>query len=53
LAVTFEEGTWSAWLYVGFLRFVELSLMDIAVAWAQAAPAQRQTVQTLLFEEAD
>jgi hypothetical protein len=35
----------------GFLRFVELSLIDFAAAWEQAAPAQRQTVQTLLFEE--
>jgi site-specific DNA recombinase len=35
----------------GFLRFVELSLMDIAAAWARAAPAQRQRVQTLLFED--
>jgi site-specific DNA recombinase len=34
----------------GFLRFVELSLINIAVAWEQAEPAQRQTVQTLLFE---
>jgi site-specific DNA recombinase len=35
----------------GFLRFVELSLIDIALAWEQAAPTQRQTVQTLLFED--
>jgi len=35
----------------GFLRFVELSLIDIAVVWEQAAPTRRQTVQTLLFED--
>jgi site-specific DNA recombinase len=34
-----------------FLRFVELALSDIAKVWEIAAPDQRQTVQTLLFED--
>jgi site-specific DNA recombinase len=35
----------------GFMRFVELSLSDIAKAWQLAEAEKRQTVQTLLFED--
>ena len=32
-----------------FIRFAELSLMDIGTAWQVASPEQRQKVQNLLF----
>jgi hypothetical protein len=34
-----------------FLRFVELCLCDIAEAWQIASAEQRQSVQTVLFQE--
>ncbi len=33
-----------------FLRFAELSLVDIAGTWKMATPENRQKVQNLLFE---
>jgi hypothetical protein len=33
-----------------FIRFAELTLLDIAATWQLASPENRQRVQNLLFE---